>query len=163
MAAENANTMILLKSANRDTFEVSLKIGKKILIVKAFVEDESFVPTTAIPLQNVNSSELALVIEYLNFHHGEVKPSENEAQEFDSNFLKNLSNKQLMDLLHAVDYLNVEDLLEFLLQTVANLIENKSVHFVRNLFGIVSDFTPEEEERLFQETAWAHEDVDPDV
>ncbi|KAK7243167.1 hypothetical protein RIF29_37955 [Crotalaria pallida] len=119
MAAENANTMILLKSANNgNTFEVSLKIGKKILIVKAFVEDESFVPTTAIPLQNVNSFELALAIEYLNFHHGE---------------------------------------------TVANLIENKSVHFVRNLFGIVSDFTPEEEERLFQETAWAHEDVDPDV
>ncbi|KAK7267869.1 hypothetical protein RIF29_20549 [Crotalaria pallida] len=161
MAKEAKRTMISLKSSDGDTFEVSPLIVKQMLTVQAFVEDDDS-SITVIPLPNVNTSELTKTIEYLNFHHREEKPTDDEAKKFDAQFLKNLNHRQLLELVIAANYLNAKEFLDFLNQGVADRIKNKSVKFVRKMFGIESDFTPAEEDEILKEHAWAHEGVDPD-
>ncbi|KAM0020000.1 putative SKP1/BTB/POZ domain superfamily, SKP1 component, dimerization [Helianthus debilis subsp. tardiflorus] len=50
------------------------------------------------------------------------------------------------------------DLLDAFCERVANLIKDKKVVEVRQIFGIVNDFTPEEEQALRDEHPWAFED-----
>ncbi|KAK7266709.1 hypothetical protein RIF29_19360 [Crotalaria pallida] len=66
MAGE-AKTMILLKSTNEDTFEVSPKIGKKMLIVKAFVQDKFFI------LRQLRIKLLRLVFRGLHLFVAKIK------------------------------------------------------------------------------------------
>ncbi|KAF1885874.1 hypothetical protein Lal_00032219 [Lupinus albus] len=63
-------------------------------------------------------------------------------------------------LLLAANYLNVKDVIDFLCQTVANLIPNKSVKFVRNFFGVVNDYTAAEEAEIRQTHAWYRKQLD---
>ena len=58
--------------------------------------------------------------------------------------------------------MNIKEMLEFLNQSVADRIQNKSVEYVRRFFGIESDYTPQEEAQLREGCAWAFEDVDED-
>ncbi|KAF5813050.1 putative SKP1 component, dimerization, SKP1-like, dimerization domain superfamily [Helianthus annuus] len=50
------------------------------------------------------------------------------------------------------------DLLDAFCERVADLIKDKKVVEVRQIFGIVNDFTPEEEQALRDEHPWAFED-----
>ncbi|KAF5788464.1 putative SKP1 component, dimerization, SKP1-like, dimerization domain superfamily [Helianthus annuus] len=50
------------------------------------------------------------------------------------------------------------DLSDVFCQRVADLIKDKKVVEVREIFGIVNDFTPEEEEAVRDEHPWAYED-----
>ncbi|KAM0012217.1 putative SKP1/BTB/POZ domain superfamily, SKP1 component, dimerization [Helianthus debilis subsp. tardiflorus] len=50
------------------------------------------------------------------------------------------------------------DLLDAFCERVADLIKDKKVVEVREIFGIVNDFTPEEEQALRDEHPWAFED-----
>ncbi|KAF1885913.1 hypothetical protein Lal_00032281 [Lupinus albus] len=67
---------------------------------------------------------------------------------------------QGVTLLLAANYLNVKDVIDFLCQTVANLIPNKSVKFVRNFFGVVNDYTAAEEAEIRQTHAWYRKQLD---
>ncbi|KAE9590512.1 hypothetical protein Lal_00022955 [Lupinus albus] len=168
--AEPNLPLISLKTADGETFQVSPIIVKQMETVQNFIEDESSVSITSsiIPLPNVNASELSKIIDYLEYHHNFRKVGENaesnddEAKEFDEKFMKGFSDDELKTLLIAANYLNVKELLELLFQTLADHIENKSVEYVRNFFGIVSTYTPEEEEELRQKHQWAFEGVDED-
>jgi S-phase kinase-associated protein 1 len=42
-------------------------------------------------------------------------------------------------------------------KAAAQLIKGKSVEEIRAIFGIVNDFTPEEEAAVIQENKWAFE------
>jgi S-phase kinase-associated protein 1 len=110
----------------------------------------------AIPLTNVDSNTLAMVLEYLN-KHGDSGVSEEDKKNFDSEFVK----KELDALFHltlAANYMEIKKLLDLLCQSIANLIRDRSVEEVRSIFGIENDFTPEEEEAIRKENAWAFDD-----
>ncbi|OIV92515.1 hypothetical protein TanjilG_02278 [Lupinus angustifolius] len=165
--AEPNLPLISLKTADGETFNVSPIIAKHMEIVQNFIGDDSSVSVTSsvVPLPNVNASELSKIIDYLDYHHNfrkGVDSNDEEAKEFDEKFTKGLSHDELKMLLIAANYLNVKELLELLFQTIADIIENKSVEYVRNFFGIVSTYTPEEEEELRQQHRWAFEGVDED-
>ncbi|CAL0311773.1 unnamed protein product [Lupinus luteus] len=166
MAAISKNT-ISLKTADGDIHEVSPMIAKQMQTVQQFIEEESFENSTVIPLPNVKSVELSKIIEYLNYHHliGEASTSaspDDGKKKFNARFAKELSDCEMKQLTLAANYLNVKDLLEFMCQTVANLIKNKSVEFVREFFGIDNDFTPDEEEKIRNDNHWAFEHIDKD-
>ena len=57
----------------------------------------------------------------------------------------------------AANYLNVMGLLDLTCQTVADMIKGKTPEQIRAIFNIVNDFTPEEEEEIRRENAWAFE------
>ncbi|XP_057798900.1 SKP1-like protein 11 [Salvia miltiorrhiza] len=85
-----------------------------------------------IPLANVSSKVLAEVIVFLKNH---ANGSEIEEQKkSDETFLKEIADR----------------------------IRDKSPEWVRNLFGIENDYTPEEEEAVRMEYAWAFDDINDD-
>ncbi|OIW10706.1 hypothetical protein TanjilG_16078 [Lupinus angustifolius] len=166
MAAISKNT-ISLKTADGDIHEVSPMIAKQMQIVQSFIEEESFETSTVIPLPNVKSVELSKIIEYLNYHQlieedSTYSAPDDAKKRFNARFVKELSGCEMIQLILAANYLDVKDLLEFMCQAVANLIKNKSVEFVRKFFGVVNDFTPEEEEKIRKENQWAFENIDKD-
>lgn len=59
--------------------------------------------------------------------------------------------------LQAANYLNIQSLLDLTTQTVAELIKGKTPEQIRTEFGIVNDFTPEEEEEIKRDNAWSED------
>ena len=57
----------------------------------------------------------------------------------------------------AANYLNIKSLLDLTCQTVADMIKGKTPEEIRKTFNIKNDFTPEEEEEVRRENAWAFE------
>ncbi|WMV51642.1 hypothetical protein MTR67_045027 [Solanum verrucosum] len=62
-----------------------------------------------------------------------------------------------MELVEAANYLNIKSLLDLTCQTVADMIKGKTPEEIRKTFNIKNDFTPEEEEEVRRENAWAFE------
>ncbi|KAK3376468.1 Skp1 family, dimerization domain-containing protein [Lasiosphaeria ovina] len=62
---------------------------------------------------------------------------------------------EVFDILLAANYLDIQRLVDFSSQTVANMIKGKTTEQIRDLFGIVNDFTPEEEDELRRTEGWA--------
>lgn len=111
-----------------------------------------------IPIPNVNGKILAKVIEFCDYHvkaGGEGK-SDDEVKAWDAEFTK-VDQGTLFELILAANYLNIKTLLDLTCQTVANMIKGKTPEEIRKTFGIVNDFTPEEEEEVRRENQWAFE------
>lgn len=65
--------------------------------------------------------------------------------------------KRFVLLFQAANYLNIKGLLDLTCQTVADMIKGKTPEEIRKTFNIKNDFTPEEEEEVRRENAWAFE------
>ncbi|KAL9422164.1 hypothetical protein AB3S75_034435 [Citrus x aurantiifolia] len=66
-------------------------------------------------------------------------------------FGKGKSNDELKEMLLVADYLTIKDMLDYLAETLANRIKNKSVKYIRKFFGIENNFMPEEKEATRKE------------
>lgn len=152
--------MIMLKSSDNETFEVEEAVAVESQTIKHMIEDDC--ANTTIPLPNVSSKILAKVIEYCKKHVespkiDEVnKTADDELKTFDAEFVK-VDQATLFDLILAANYLNIKSLLDLTCQTVADMIKGKTPEEIRKTFNIKNDFTPEEEEEVRRENAWAFE------
>ncbi|XP_052874834.1 SKP1-like protein 1A [Gossypium arboreum] len=159
---------ITLLTADEEEFVVDEAIAMEFGTVKTYYEDNPDSCDEAIPLPNVTSKYLAKVIEYYKWHvehraRKAPKPEEDEeAKAFDEALFNTLDNEGMKQMIMAANYLDAKDLLEMLTQAVADRIKNKSVEYVRKVFGIENDYTPEEEAELRKQNEWAFEDLDPD-
>ncbi|CAL5183713.1 unnamed protein product [Lathyrus oleraceus] len=138
-------SLISLKASDDVVFEVEPALVKNMKTVQAIVDADD-AKLSVIPLPNVSSSHITMIIDYHRLSDaGKVK-------EFS---VEKLDNEELKDFLLAVHYLNMESLFEFLTQAVADRIENRSVRYVREYFGIENDLTPEEEKAIREKNAWS--------
>ncbi|KAK7324248.1 hypothetical protein VNO77_27778 [Canavalia gladiata] len=158
-----SKTTIKLKCSDNAIFEVELFIAKQMQTVQSYIDANSAATSLIIPLPNVCSAELTKIIDYCHVHHrnGDAGDS-GEFKEFDRQFLAAMSYDELKALFVASNYLNIKDLFNFLSRSIANIIENKSVEFVRNFFDVENDYTVQEEARLRKQNAWTFEGVDDD-
>ncbi|CDP14555.1 unnamed protein product [Coffea canephora] len=152
--------IIVLKSSDGETFEVEELVALESQTIKHMIEDNC--ADTCIPLPNVTSKILAKVIEYCKKHveapkssDGD-KSSDEDLKSFDADFVK-VDQGTLFDLILAANYLNIKSLLDLTCQTVADMIKGKTPEEIRKTFNIKNDFTPEEEEEVRRENAWAFE------
>ncbi|XP_071703740.1 SKP1-like protein 1B [Rutidosis leptorrhynchoides] len=149
---------IVLKSSDGETFEVDQSVAVESQTIKHMIEDGC--ADTVIPLPNVTSKILSKVIEYCKKHvdspNSEDKATEEELKGFDVEFVK-VDQATLFDLILAANYLNIKSLLDLTCQTVADMIKGKTPEEIRKTFNIKNDFTPEEEEEVRRENAWAFE------
>ncbi|KAH7834544.1 hypothetical protein Vadar_017258 [Vaccinium darrowii] len=150
---------IVLKSSDGETFEVEESVAVESQTIKHMIEDNC--ADTSIPLPNVTSKILAKVIEYCKRHVESAAKSEDKAVDdalktFDTEFV-NVDQAVLFDLILAANYLNIKSLLDLTCQTVADMIKGKTPEEIRKTFNIKNDFTPEEEEEVRRENAWAFE------
>ncbi|KAG6502227.1 hypothetical protein ZIOFF_042116 [Zingiber officinale] len=72
---------------------------------------------------------------------------------WDKEFVK-LDPSSLYDLFIAANYLDVKGLVDFIAETVADMIKGKEPEEIRQLLDIDNDFTPEEEEAVRSKHPW---------
>ncbi|KAJ4705783.1 SKP1 [Melia azedarach] len=156
---------ISLKTADGQLFEVDEPVAMEFEIVKSFFdENEDATDDTVVPLPNVSAEPLSHIIEFCKaqVEFRKKRASKDEVKTFNNDFIKEKTNDQIKEMILVANYLNIKEMLDFLTETVANRIKNKSVEYVRKFFGIENDFTPEEEEAARKEYEWAFEGVDED-
>lgn len=149
---------IKLRSSDNELFEVDEIVASQSVLIQTMLEDTG--KDSPIPVSNVSSKTLAMIIEYCNFHvcameNGDGK-TEDDVKAFDADFVK-VDQQTLFDLILAANFMNIKDLLDLTCQTVADLIKNKTPEEIRKIFNIVNDFTPEEEAEVRRENQWAFE------
>nr|XP_016472204.1 PREDICTED: SKP1-like protein 1B [Nicotiana tabacum] len=148
----SSKKLLVLKTRDGEEFELDKAVAVRSEAIKNMVEDDC--ASNAIPLPNVDSKTMAKVVEYWK-KHSEEGVSGDELKDFDKNFVKVLNYSELYDLILAANYLNDKELLDILCQETADRIKGKTPEEIRKAFNIKNDFTPEEEEQIRQENAWA--------
>ena len=162
--AEGEKKMIILKSSGGDEFEVEEAVAMESETIRHMIQNDC--ADNVIPLPHVNSKILSRVIEYCNKH---VQPNATaadslstppaaaeELKNWDAEFVK-VDQSTLFEFIMAANYLNIKGLMELTCQAVADMIKGKNTEELRKTFNIENDFTPEEEERIRSENAWAFE------
>ncbi|XP_047328370.1 SKP1-like protein 1B [Impatiens glandulifera] len=159
----SASRIITLKSSDGQLFEVEELVALQSQTIKNLIEEcliEDDCANTIIPLLNVTGKIMSKVIEYCKRHLEVIRDGDRAAiidlKHFDSDFVK-VDLDTLFDLILAANYLDIKNLLDFTCRTVANKIKGKTPEEIRRIFNIVNDFTPEEEEEVRRENAWAFE------
>ncbi|XP_071691418.1 SKP1-like protein 1A [Rutidosis leptorrhynchoides] len=152
----SSTKVFVLKSSDGETFEVEEAVALQSQTIKHMIEDDC--ADTIIPVPNVTSNILSKVIEYCKRHaessKNDDKEAETELKAFDAGFVE-VDQQTLFDLILAANYLDIKSLLDLTCQTVADMIKGKSPEEIRKTFNIKNDFTPEEEEEVRRENAWA--------
>ena len=59
----------------------------------------------------------------------------------------------------VTNYMDIKPLLELASAKVASIIKGKTTEEIRKTFGIVNDFTPEEEQQIIEENKWCMENL----
>ncbi|XP_019171912.1 PREDICTED: SKP1-like protein 1B [Ipomoea nil] len=148
--------MVRLRANDGEEFEVAESVAALSQTLKFVVEDAGGLgEDSVIPLLKVDGNTLAKILEYCKVHAAAAGKSNAEKKEFDKKFVE-VDQAELYDLLTAADYLEIRDLLELMAQRVADMIKGKTAEDIRKIFNIKNDFTPEEEEEILRQNAWAY-------
>jgi len=120
------------------------------------------------PVMNLNDDVLDLAFRFMEYHAAHGAPTEtegsaeavsrqHEVDAWTADFLA-IDDDTLFSLILAANTLNVKSLLDASCKAVADQIKQcKTPQEIRRRFNIKNDFTPEEEEQVRQENAWAEE------
>lgn len=131
---------------------LAVSVAKKCKTISNMIDDDCV--EGGVPLPNVKGPVMAMVLEYLK-STSDAAGSE-EVKVFDEKaFFGKMTKEVVFDVILAANYLNAEKLLDAAVKCVADRIVGKNVPELREYFGIVNDFTPEEEEEIMKENSWA--------
>ncbi|XP_048436920.1 SKP1-like protein 1A isoform X1 [Pyrus x bretschneideri] len=149
----SSSKKITLKSSDGESFEVEEAVALESHTIGLVIENGY--ADNGIPLANVTSKILAMVIEYCKRHVDAAKPDEkifeDDLEAWDQAFVK-VDQATLFDLINAAAYLNIKSLLDLTCQ-----IKCKTPEEIRKAFNIKDEFTQEEEEEVRRENPWAFE------
>lgn len=125
--------------------------------IRGLVEDLG--DADLIPLPNMSPDSMATVIEYCTAHTQQPRAARTEeVHAWDQEFLQRLDNREKLSIMVAANYLNIASLIDLLCTDIAMGIKAcTTTEEIRQKFDIVNDFTPEEEEQIKKESAWAFE------
>uniref|UniRef100_M1DJK4 Skp1 1 n=1 Tax=Solanum tuberosum TaxID=4113 RepID=M1DJK4_SOLTU len=101
--ASSSKKMLILKSSDGHEFEIEESIAVQSITIKNMVEDDY----TLIPLPNVNTENLIVIIEYMKKHAEKMDSNEEEIKEFDKEFLKDKNYQNMFELVVAANYLHI--------------------------------------------------------
>jgi len=151
---------VRLVSSDGNVFIVDRAVAKVSQVITDMLEDLENTDD-AIHL-NVDGPVLAKVLEYCNVHAAHANVEDVHAARAinaatDAAFIHAVDNTMLFELISAANFMNIQGLLNLACQVVADTIKGKTPEQIRQEFGIVNDFTPEEEAEVRAEYAWAFE------
>ncbi|PIA48539.1 hypothetical protein AQUCO_01400850v1 [Aquilegia coerulea] len=150
--ATETKKMIRLMTSDEQVIDVEEVVACESETIKNMIKDNCY--EDGIPLPNVTGNILAKVIEYCK-KHVEEGVSDDDKKKWDDEFVKTIDQNMLFDLFLTANYLNINKLMDLTSQAVADSINNLKTEEVREMFGIVNDYTPEEEEQIRKENQWA--------
>uniref|UniRef100_A0A7N0TC28 SKP1-like protein n=1 Tax=Kalanchoe fedtschenkoi TaxID=63787 RepID=A0A7N0TC28_KALFE len=172
---------VKLESSDGEQFVVSRDAAFMSGVVKSFVKDaDESAMDEPIKISNVTGPILAKVLEYCKMH-AEKPPSSSSSSSssdvyvydyetekwketlsrWDREYCK-MDQETLIDVVLAANYMDVRDLLVETTKAVADQFKGKSPEEIREQFGIVNDYSPEDEARARQEVSWAFDHFVPD-
>ncbi|KAK4719144.1 hypothetical protein R3W88_017482 [Solanum pinnatisectum] len=144
---------LILKTCDGKEFVLDEAVAVRSQAIKNMVEGDCV--SNIIPLPNLHSKIMTKVVEYWK-KHLEEGVSKDMLMDFYKNFMK-VDRSILHDLILAANFLNDKEMLDAMCQEVADRIKGKSLEKIREEFNIKNDFTPEPEEEIRKENAWAFE------
>ena len=151
-----------------EKLDVDLEVVQKSTILKNMIEDTG--KEGEIPIPNIQLPILKKVLEFCDHYRNSTpkeikKPlvskelSENGVDDWDAKFIELSNVDDLIDLVVAANFLDIESLVNLGCAKIATLIKGKSVEEIRDVFNIQNDFTPQEEAQLREENRWAEEAI----
>ncbi|XP_049384740.1 SKP1-like protein 11 [Solanum stenotomum] len=144
---------LTLKTCNGKEFVLDEAIVVRSQTIKNMVEDDCV--SNVIPLPNVHSKTMTKLIEYWK-KHSEDDVSKDMLMDFDKAFV-NVHHSILHALILVANFLNDKEILTMMCQEVIDRIKGKTPEEICKKIDIKNDFTPEEEEEIRKENAWAFE------
>ncbi|XP_026395857.1 SKP1-like protein 11 [Papaver somniferum] len=161
-SASSTKKMLILRSSDNETLEIEESAALASKILRGIIEESERVGGNIIvPLPEVSSKVLVLIISYLNKHHNEENNNAEEMKEmleWDDEFFQAIDNNEMLfDLINASNYLNIKSLLDSACDEAAERMKDMTVEDAREMFLVENDFSPEEEAKVRQESAWAFE------
>lgn len=156
---------ITLISKDGQIFTTSIKFSQLSEFVARVIQDYSNEP---IELKQISSSTMQKILAYSHYHNFTLPPppqrplksndlSQNIPDPWDVQFISELAEEDLIDLISAANYLDMRSLLELCLASVANSFKDKTLDQLKQIYNIEEDLTPEVEEQLKREYPWALE------
>ena len=149
---DNTSIIIKLKSSNGEIFEIKEKCFLRSNYYKQIKDISN--PNEEMPLKEIDSKTLSKIIEYLNHYENEdpkeiPKPIPNPdlkqfLSEWDYNYIILPSLQEIVDLVNAVNTLDIKELVTLCSARLASEMMNCSIEEARQKFGIVADMTKEE-------------------
>jgi len=147
-----------------EAFTVDMDIAKQSVILKNMIEDVG--SEGNLNINNIKKDTMRRVIEFCK-HYKESKlqtiqkplQSPNLAEAINDSWYVEFIDLEkvddIIDLVIAANFLDIDPLTELSCAKIASLIKGKSVEEIRKRFGIENDFTPEEEAQIREENKWA--------
>ncbi|KAH6847835.1 Skp1 family, dimerization domain-containing protein [Chaetomium sp. MPI-CAGE-AT-0009] len=145
-------------------------------LIADFADDENTDLTEAvipISMTEVSDDAIAKVLEWATEYKDLAKPSEDEKEvqdramitftDWEKKMFDDMTSQMLYEVLVLTNFLEFNRLYNLACLIVANMLKNKTASQIREILAIESDFTPEEEEEIRKETAWAFERNEADT
>ena len=101
---------------------------------------------------NVNSEKIKKIPKPLS-----VNNIESVIPNWYYNFIIKMDIETIFSIIKSANFLEISELLELSCAIIASIIRGKSVDEIRETFGIVNDFTPEEEQEIINENKWCED------
>ena len=155
----NTKKLVKIKTNDNKIYEVPADILKKSKLIAGIIEDMEDNKDEEIFLNEVDSPNLELIIDYLE-HYKDKEPKEipkpfpeRTDEEFFRgildddwayNFLSKLGIEEAINLINAAGYLLIDGLIDLLAAKLAHEMCNCEVEEARQKFGIECDMTEEE-------------------
>lgn len=152
---------INLTSSDGITFKVDIDIAKISETIRLMIdalgleEDEKEI----VPLPNLHSSILEMVIKWATFHKNKPIPQEcfdknpDNMSVWDANFF-DVDQATLQQLIMAANYLNIAGMLDLACKKLASIIKGKTPQELRKNFNIKNDIDDKERKELFESKVW---------
>lgn len=146
--------VLLSKDGHRFETTAALVAGAQTIehALEDAMADDDDAPT--IPMPEVAAREAARILEFCG-KRAALRDRGAEWEAWTRSFLVDLSTEELYDLTMAGNYLGFPPVLDACCGRIADMIKGKTVEEIRETFGIVNDFTPEEEARVRKDHEWA--------
>ena len=138
----SAAATVTIVSNDNHAFTVPEAVARAFPILSDILDDAGL--ADPVPLHNVSGAVLAKVIEFCTFRLANTLEDEAKTKAFNAEFF-DVDIVNLCALIVAAHYLIAKDLLDSTSAAIAARMYGKNVEEIRNLFGIDSDYTPEEE------------------
>lgn len=156
------NEKITLISKENEEFKLTRLSAEMSVLLKNTTQDYPI--DQPIPLYEIDSSCLKLIIEFLNHYNGNA-PKEIEKplpqgdikeflDEFQYFFINKISLEQLVDLTSAANFMEIHPLLDLCCAKIASMCLDKTEEELYQTFGIQEKFTEEERQKLKEENQW---------
>ncbi len=149
--------VIVIKTSDGVLLNVPENIACKSILIQQMLED---IPDSNEPIplvdQHCTEKNISKILEFLIKHDKILKKEcdEQNVEEYYKEFVK-MEDQQIFDMIMATNYMDIKCLLEVLCKHIAEEIKKcKTTEDIRTRFGIVNDFTPEEEKQIREENCW---------